>query len=54
MNIVIDTNVWILALTSKDVQSRDMIRLALKNEISPQISTTLFLNQTNSNLILKF
>ncbi len=43
MNVVIDTNVWISALISKDGFSRDIIRLALNNKISPQISTSLFL-----------
>ncbi len=43
MNVVIDTNIWISALISKDGLSRDIIRLALNDEISPQISTTLFL-----------
>ncbi len=43
MNVVIDTNVWISALISKDGLSRDIIRLALKDKISPQISTSLFL-----------
>ena len=43
MNVVIDTNVWISALISKDGLSQDIIRLAFNDEISPQISTTLFL-----------
>ena len=43
MNIVIDTNVWISALISRDGLSRDVIRLALNDKISPQISTSLFL-----------
>jgi putative PIN family toxin of toxin-antitoxin system len=43
MNVVIDTNVWISALISKDGISREIIRLALLDKISPQISTTLFL-----------
>jgi putative PIN family toxin of toxin-antitoxin system len=43
MNVVIDTNIWISALISKDGQSRDIIRLALNDKISPQISTSLFL-----------
>jgi putative PIN family toxin of toxin-antitoxin system len=43
MNVVIDTNVWISALISKDGLSRDVIRLAFNDEISPQISTSLFL-----------
>ncbi len=43
MDVVIDTNIWISALISKDGLSRDIIRLALNDEISPQISTTLFL-----------
>ena len=42
MNVVIDTNIWISALISKDGQSRDIIRLAFKDKISPQISTSLF------------
>ena len=43
MNIVIDTNVWISALISKDGVSREVIRWALLEKIAPQISTTLFL-----------
>ena len=43
MNLVIDTNVWISALISKDGTSREIIRLALLGEISPQISSALFL-----------
>jgi putative PIN family toxin of toxin-antitoxin system len=43
MNVVIDTNIWISALISKDGLSRDIIRLALKDDIAPQMSTTLFL-----------
>ncbi len=43
MNVVIDTNIWISALISEDGLSRDIIRLALNEKISPQISTSLFL-----------
>ena len=43
MNVVIDTNVWISALVSKDGASREVIRWALLDKIAPQISTTLFL-----------
>jgi putative PIN family toxin of toxin-antitoxin system len=43
MNVVIDTNIWISALISKEGINREIIRLALREEISPQISTTLFL-----------
>ena len=43
MKVVIDTNVWISALISKEGTSRDIIRQALEERISPQISTTLFL-----------
>ena len=43
MNVVIDTNVWISALISKNGIAREIIRLALLDKISPQISTTLFL-----------
>jgi putative PIN family toxin of toxin-antitoxin system len=43
MKVVIDTNVWIAALISKEGTSRDIIRQALEERISPQISTTLFL-----------
>ena len=43
MKVVIDTNVWISALISKEGTSRDIIRQALVEKISPQISTTLFL-----------
>ena len=43
MNVVIDTNVWISALISKNGMAREIIRLALLDKIVPQISTTLFL-----------
>lgn len=43
MNVVIDTNIWIAALISKEGISREIIRLALMEKISPQISTTLFI-----------
>ena len=43
MNVVIDTNVWISALISKDGVSREITRWALLDKIAPQISTTLFL-----------
>ena len=43
MNVVIDTSVWISALISKDGASREIIRLALLKKITPQISTSLFL-----------
>jgi len=43
MNVVIDTNVWISALISKNGDSRNIIRLAFKDKILPQISTSLFL-----------
>jgi len=43
MNVVIDTNIWISALISKEGLNRDIIRLALKDEIAPQMSTALFL-----------
>ena len=43
MKVVIDTNIWISALISKDGASREIIRLALQDIIVPQISTTLFL-----------
>ncbi len=43
MNVVIDTNVWISALISKDGASREVIRWALLDKIASQISTTLFL-----------
>lgn len=43
MKVVIDTNVWISALISKEGISREIIRLALRDKILPQISTTLFL-----------
>jgi len=41
MKVVIDTNIWISALISKDGLSRDVIRLALREHIFPQISTSL-------------
>jgi len=43
MNVVIDTNIWVSALISKDGVSREVIRWALLDKIIPQISTTLFL-----------
>jgi len=43
MNVVIDTNVWIAALISKEGASREIIRLALRDIISPQLSTSLLL-----------
>jgi len=43
MNVVIDTNVWISALISKEGFGRDIIRLALMDKITPQINTSLFL-----------
>lgn len=43
MNVVIDTNIWIAALISKEGTSREIIRLALLDKISPQISTSLFI-----------
>lgn len=43
MKVVIDTNVWISALISQNGMSREILRLALKEQIIPQISTTLFL-----------
>ena len=43
MNVVIDTNIWISALISKDGLSRDVIKSAFNDKISPQISTALFL-----------
>ena len=43
MNVVIDTNVWISALISKNGASREIIKLALLEEIVPQIGTALFL-----------
>ena len=41
MNVVIDTNVWISALISKEGASREIIRLALLDVVVPQISTSL-------------
>ena len=43
MNVVIDTNVWISALISEDGAGREIIRQALLEKISPQVSATLFL-----------
>ena len=43
MNVVIDTNIWISALISKEGVSREIIRLSLQEKLVPQISTTLFL-----------
>ncbi len=43
MKVVVDTNIWISALISKDGTNREIIRQALMEKISPQISTTLFL-----------
>jgi len=41
MKVVIDTNIWIAALISKDGASREIIRLALQGKITPHISTSL-------------
>ena len=41
MKVVIDTNIWISALISKEGLSREIIRLALQDKIYPQISTSL-------------
>jgi len=43
MKVVIDTNIWISALISKDGLCREIIRLALQGEIYPQISTSLLI-----------
>ncbi len=43
MKVVIDTNIWISALISRDGTSREIIRLALMGKISPQISTPLLI-----------
>ena len=43
MKVVIDTNIWIFALISQDELSRDVIRLALKEHIFPQASTSLLI-----------
>ena len=43
MNVLINTNVWISALISKDGVSREIIKLALLKKIVPQIGTSLFL-----------
>jgi len=42
MKAVIDTNVWISALISKEGSSREVIRQSLLGNIQPQLSTTLF------------
>jgi len=41
MKVVIDTNIWISALISKEGLGREIIRLALQDKIYPQISTSL-------------
>jgi len=43
MNVIVDTNVWISAFIGKDGASHEVIRWALLDKITPQISTTLFL-----------
>jgi len=43
MKVVIDTNIWISVLISRDGTSREIIRLALMGKISPQISTPLLI-----------
>ena len=43
MNVVIDTNVWISALIAHEGVSREIIRLSLQEKITPQISTSLFM-----------
>ena len=42
MKVVIDTSVWIAALIKKDSGARDVLRLALRKEIIPQMGETLF------------
>jgi len=42
MKVVIDTSVWISALITKDSSARDVLRLALKEQIYPQMSEALF------------
>lgn len=44
MNVVIDTNVWISALISKEGFGREIIRLSLQDKIFPQISTSVHKN----------
>jgi len=43
MKVVIDTNIWISALISKDGSSREIIRLVLQEHIFPQMSTSLLI-----------
>ena len=43
MNVVIDTSIWISALIGKEGASREIIRQALRQNVSPQMSMTLFL-----------
>jgi putative PIN family toxin of toxin-antitoxin system len=43
MKVVIDTSVWISALINKDGFSREVIKLALKDIIYPQINMPLFI-----------
>jgi len=42
MKVVIDTSVWISALITKEGNARDVLRLALEDKITPQMSEALF------------
>lgn len=42
MKVVIDTSVWISSLISSDGSSREIIRLALKQKVLPQMGVSLF------------
>lgn len=42
MKVVIDTSVWISSLVSSNGNSRQIIRLALQEKISPQMGVALF------------
>jgi len=43
MNVIIDTNIFISAILSKNGFAIDILRLALKQKIKPQIGLKLFL-----------
>lgn len=47
MKVVIDTSVWISALIKKESKARDLLRLAFKQKIFPQINEPLFREYEN-------
>lgn len=47
MKVVIDTSIWISALIKKESKARDLLRLAFKQKIFPQINEPLFREYEN-------